>query len=68
MLNVVFHRVLSWARYFLILMTSIFHQVYLSLYYLLMTLTTFSQMLKISNQLMANNLTINVKKTTLRAL
>ena len=52
----------------LILMTSIFHQVYLSLYYLLMTLTTFSQMLKISNQLMANNLTINVKKTTLRAL
>ena len=40
----------------------------LSLYYLLMTLTTFSQMLKISYQLMANNLTINEKKTTLRAL
>lgn len=39
-----------------------------SLYYLLMTLTTFSQMLKISYQLMANNLTINEKKTTLRAL
>ena len=50
-LNVVFHRVLTWALslFFEILMTSIFHQVYLSLYYLLMTLTTFSLMLKIFN-------------------
>ena len=57
-------------------MISISHQVYLSLYYLLMTPMSFSQMLismlqdilnsvleKVSNWLMANKLTVNIKKT-----
>ena len=59
-----------------ILMISISHQVYLSLYHLLMTPMSFSQMLismlqdilnsvleKVSNWLMANKLTVNIKKT-----